>query len=221
MKIGTVRNCDPGSRIFLLSFLAPLALFVAGCAGNKVSVSPHQNPGPYRIAVIPFESSNPFLSGHVFSDCFTVRILRDIPDLQVIERKDLMKILQEQKLTLTGIIRQEKFMKLGSILGVDSILIGSVHTLETLQGEGGTILVTVKLMDVQTGKVIWADRRRINHAGWSVLEVPEVADILIEKAAKIMVKKMEGALKPGSFASYRPADDSAVFESKLTSLRPR
>jgi TolB-like protein len=194
---------------------------MAGCAEKRVRVAPDPNSSSYRIAVIPFESSNPYLTGIAFSDCFTVRILREFPGVQVIERKDLMKILQEQKLALTGALRQEKFLKLGSILGVEAILTGSIQTLETLQSDGGAISVTVKLMEVQTGKVLWADRRKISHSGWFVREVPEVADILVEKAARKMAGKLERALKPRAVSSLTAYDDLSLLQTKLTSSAPR
>ncbi|OGR86482.1 MAG: hypothetical protein A3A86_06795 [Elusimicrobia bacterium RIFCSPLOWO2_01_FULL_60_11] len=182
-------------------------LGLIGCAPNRAALpQDHAEFPTHRIAVLPFESGNPYISGTSMSDCFVVRILQQIPGLQVIERKDLMKILQEQKLTLSGIIRPDKFNKLGMILGVDAVLVGSVETLEVIQSVEGSIAVTVKLVEVSTGRVLWADRQKISHASWSVQEIQEVAASLLDKAAEKMVKKMEKGRVVSRFTPYDPAE---------------
>lgn len=175
-----------------LILAALLGFVTCGCVSKKVSLNPNRATNfSHRIAIIPFESSNPYLSGIVFSDYFTVQILQTFPRLQVIERKDLLKILQEQRLTLSGITRPEKFSKLGTVLGVDAILLGSIQTLKTLQGGGGSISVMAKLMEISTGKVIWADREKSSLRTLTDHEVTEVADQLMAKTVARMLKKME------------------------------
>ena len=207
-----MNKVTPAPKIAAFLFAAPLIL--AGCASSGSALKPSpRGGGVHRVAVLPFESSNPYLSGVFFSDSFTVRILREILGLQVIERKDMMKVLHEQKLGLTGVLRPEKFSQLGSILGVEAILTGSVQVLQPIHGAGGSISVTVKLMEVSTGKVLWADRRKVSHASWSVGETEEVADALIEKAAEKMVGRLKGDLKCGLLAAVQT--EESVQESKL------
>ena len=196
------------------------ALGLIGCAPNRAALPQgHAEFPTRRIAVLPFESGNPYISGTSLSDCFVVRILQQIPGLQVIERKDLMKILQEQKLTLSGIIRPDKFGKLGMILGVDAVLVGSVETLEVIQSVEGSIAVTVKLVDVSTGRILWADRQKISHTSWSAREVQEVAASLLEKAAEKMVRKMEKGRVLNRFTPYDPAEKPAF--TKEARLAPQ
>ena len=197
--------------------LSLLVLASAGCAAKKASVVSHPLDSNYRIAVIPFESSNPYLPGVTFSDCFTAQILRAKPGLQIVERKDLMKILQEQRLGLTGIVRSGNLSKLGAVFGADAILTGSVQTLQALHSVGGAISVTVKLMDVQTSKVIWAEHRKISHSTWYVQDLSEVADAMTDKAARRMVRKMVRALNPGALAAAK-AEDNASISPTLLSL---
>ncbi|OGR84792.1 MAG: hypothetical protein A2901_06205 [Elusimicrobia bacterium RIFCSPLOWO2_01_FULL_54_10] len=209
-----------GSQFWILPFLANCVLWVgtalafvlsgiAGCAAKKPApVSPMGQHPTHRIAILPFESSNPYIPGTSLSDYFVVQILRDTSGLDVVERKDLMRILQEQKLALTGLIRPDKFARLGNILGVQAILVGSVSTLETLQSTRGSISVTLKLMEVSTGRVIWADRQVIAHSTWSVKDVEEVAERIMEKAAKKMVEQMG---KDNAFSRLKEAD----FEASL------
>lgn len=154
-----------------------------------------------RIAVLPFESSNPFVSGITMSDYFAVQIHREMNGFQVIERKDMMKILQEQKLNLSGIIRTDRFYKLGTILGVDAVLMGSVHTVETIQCGGGAISVTAKLIEVSSGRILWADVQKVSHSAWSEKEVTVIAEALMEKSAKKMIEEMKEKLSPNAFSA--------------------
>ncbi len=201
------------SNIILLFFP-----FLIGCASQKMEMSRYYHERQSRrIAVLPFESSNPYISGMILSDYFTVQILRSMQGWDVIERKDLTQILQEQKLTLTGIIKQDKFSKLGSILGVDAVILGSVRTLETIQSVNGSISVTVKMIEVSTGKILWADNMKISHQTWSVCEISEVADKIMEKTAKLMVKRFEKGFVSGSFSSFSFRENFVnVREAKLT-----
>ena len=189
-------------------FWLALAASLAGCAAERASIQRPGLRGPsHRLAVLPFESANPYIPGAVLGDYFTVSILQNLDDVDVIERKDLMKVLQEQKLSLSGVIRPEKCLAIGSILGVDAVIVGLVQTLETIQSASGPISVTVKMVDVATGKVLWADREKISHAAWPAREVPEVAAIIMEKAAEKMVKKMAGRLPPRSELTAGLADE--------------
>ena len=179
-------------------------LGLAGCASNRAGLVPDRVELPtHRIAVLPFDSRNPYISGTSLSDCFVVSFLQKIPGIQVIERKDLMKILQEQKLTLSGVVRPGKYEKLGMVLGVDAVLVGSVETLDVIQSLSGSISVTVKLIEVSTGKILWADRQKISHSTWSAREIEEIACALLEKAAGKMVDRMDQA---GIAARFSPQE---------------
>lgn len=167
------------------------ALGLVGCAPRSALVPDQiELPNRPKIAVMPFNSSNPYIPGTSISDCFVVNILRNLPQVQIIERKDLAKVLEEQKLSLSGIVQSGKYGALGMFLGVDALLMGSVETLEAIQSVKGSIAVTVKLVEVSTGKILWADRSNISHSTWSVREIEEVSAALLEKAAKSMVRKM-------------------------------
>ena len=214
MRTKTSRAFNSGILFFICAAVFSSQLALSGCAGKKASLVSSR---PYRVAVLPFDSANPYVPGPQLSDCFTVQLLRSVPEIQVIERKDLAKILQEQKLRLTGILKEEDYARLGSVLNVNSILIGSVQTLEAIQSVSGSISVTVKLLEVSTGKIVWADRENVSHAAWSVSDTDEIAGILMEKAAKKMVRRMgknRGFLRDQARSEFDPA------QNKLAYLRP-
>ena len=197
-------------------------LLLCACAGKRSDVAIRFPSNlSLRIAVLPFDSSNPYISGATLGDYVTVQILHTIDGMQVIERKDLMKVLQEQKLSLSGIIQSEKFSQLGTILGVDAILIGSTCTLETLQSDRGSISVTAKLMEVSTGRILWADRQKISYRTLYTREVPAVADALMEKSAQKIAQKMEKIFNGVNPTAPKTVKDPASNPSELTFLKTR
>ena len=162
-----------------------------GCQAGRMSVNgPKHQRQTYDIAVLSFQSSNPYLPGSTFSDHFTARILQTIEGIRVIERKDLALLLEEQKFTISGMVRNEQINKLGSILMVDAILAGTVETIDIIQADRGTISVTVKLTDVASGRILWADRQTVTHSNLFWNGVNRVAEGLMEKTALRMVKNM-------------------------------
>ena len=66
----------------------------------------------------------------------------------LVERKNLDKILKEQELQLTGATDQNSAVNIGNLLNADALVYGSITEL------GDMFNITVKLVDVETGKVI-------------------------------------------------------------------
>jgi TolB-like protein len=102
------------------------------------------------IAVMPFENKggDPGLSGMVQDKMITS--LYSLQRFKIIERSQIEKVLHEQKLGMTGAIDQTKAVKVGKLIGVDAILIGSVST-----GERGSGM-DARLIDTENGTIITA-----------------------------------------------------------------
>lgn len=66
----------------------------------------------------------------------------------VADRKNLDKIIEEQKLQLTGVLDDSKMVEMGELIGVQQIISGNLNTDEENR------FVTLKLIDVETGKLI-------------------------------------------------------------------
>lgn len=76
----------------------------------------------------------------------------------VIERRLLEKILEEQKLGATGAIDTNSAAQLGKILGVKTIVAGTVTSLE------GTNEINARLINVDTASIVSAERIRAGSA---------------------------------------------------------
>ncbi len=73
--------------------------------------------------------------------------LGDLEKFKVIERQLLNKIITEQKLSLTGVVDPASAKQLGKILGVDSIVAGTVTNLAQ------SVRVNARLISTETGEV--------------------------------------------------------------------
>jgi len=104
-----------------------------------------------RIAVLEFTDLQGQVTnfGRYLSEELITR-LYDSNKFKVVERQLLNKVIAEQKLSLTGVIDPDSAKRLGSVLGVDAIVSG------TIADRGDTLKVNARLIDTGTGEVFSA-----------------------------------------------------------------
>ena len=153
-------------KIIILT-LAALALF--GCAVRYSVKKGYDFTKIKRIAVCDFSGSYSFAnSGDVVADEFVLQMLEK--GYNVIERNKVNLLIRERNLDSTD------YSKLGKLLGVDAILTGSVskyaedagRTVYSTDANGNArteiamsravVGVSARLIDVNTGEIIWTAR---------------------------------------------------------------
>ena len=96
---------------------------LAGCATPEIAVNSHADfSNIHRVAVATFGGA----SGDVAADLLTQDLLQHGAD--VVERQRLDAVLQEQNLASQNILDPATMKKIGKILGVDAIFVGTVAT---------------------------------------------------------------------------------------------
>jgi len=145
---------------------------LAGCA-QRVLVQPVVDVNQYnRVAVLPFETDS-FLStvGNQLADEIVVNLLQKAPQIDVVERTRIDAVVREQDLARSGYISPESAIALGRMLGVRAVVTGSVSVsigdiqptpLSPQRVATGT--VTARLIDTQTGKILWGDRQESQYS---------------------------------------------------------
>jgi TolB-like protein len=88
--------------------------------------------------------------------------------MQVVERSQLEKVLQEQKISYSGVIDINTAQKLGQMLGTEAIVLG------TATDSGNNVAIRARLVDVGKGVVITA-------AQVEVMKNPEIVAMLDAK----------------------------------------
>jgi len=141
-----------GILLFLVSaiYLAAMDQNVAiDDALSRVYSSASKIKNAKVISIVPFEYG-PGITFKSVEDKIVLKLAKT-GNFKVMDKKSLETIINEQKLSLTGLTEQTNMAKIGQLLNADCLLFGKV----TLSGE--SIVINVNLKDVATGAVVWAD----------------------------------------------------------------
>ena len=106
--------------------------------------------GRKTIAVVDFVDlqGNVTELGRFIAEEFSVALAGSRKGFKIIERTHLKTILDEHKLTSTGLIDPATAKKLGQIAGVDALVTGTITPF------GDSVRLAVKILDTATGDVI-------------------------------------------------------------------
>jgi len=138
-------------------------IILTGLAGGQVKK---------RIAVSAFDDGSGYHGGGTgVSDMLATALVKS-GKFVVVERKEIDKVLQEQKMGLSGVITEQTAPQVGRMLGVDLLVVGSVSELGTKERSiGGSIplvgagvttktaraAVDIRLVNTTTGEIIAAE----------------------------------------------------------------
>lgn len=113
--------------------------------------------GVKRVAVVPFTAPRGAgsFSGAIVSERLVIQILAR-GELDLVERRFLDKVLEEQRLGVFGIMDQDTVKTLGKVLGVDAILTGTIVELK-----GERVEINARLIHAETAQVLAADTVRV------------------------------------------------------------
>ena len=120
---------------------------------KKFAEASSARPGaavPATITIFPFQTDENLAKKRVnfaASEVFTSQIFKS-GKFTVVERTNLEKVLQEQKLGLSGAIETEKAVSVGKLLGAQLLTMGSINKL------GGSYQISVRLVDAETSEVV-------------------------------------------------------------------
>ncbi len=103
-----------------------------------------------KVAVSDFTDivGNEIEEGKLLAEELTTKLSLN-PSITVVERKQLEKILAEQKLEMSG-VTDEDSRKIGQLLNVDAVLSGTIAHLDNFEE------INARLIDVRTGEILGA-----------------------------------------------------------------
>lgn len=122
-------------------------------------------------------------------------------EFEVLERMQVVKILNEQGFQQTGVTDTTQAIEAGKLLNTDTVLIG------TLQQFNSSLVINVKIVDVNTGKILFADKA-----------VAENNDKLID-ASSNLVTSLVGRIT-GNTPVQKPAQKQAQPQQQKTEKTP-
>ena len=126
-----------------LKFIAFLILvFIAGVVARA------EPPQPLPVAVFDFESKDENVSGLGAKVATLVNAnLSAEPNLILVERAELEKVLGEQELGLSGIVTTESAAKVGNLTGAKVLVTGRVFKTDT------ELFIVAKIIGTETSRV--------------------------------------------------------------------
>lgn len=109
--------------------------------------------GKRNIAVVDFTDldGNVTKLGRFIAEEFSVALLSTAQGFEVVDRTHLKTLLQEHKLSTTGLIDPATARKLGQIVGVEALITGTITPF------GESVRLSVKILDTNTAKLIGAN----------------------------------------------------------------
>lgn len=129
-----------------------------------------------KIAVLDFQMQGEGYEtkdmGAIVAEWFITALVRT-GRFDVIERALLKKILEEQKLGLSGVVDADSASRVGKLLGVKTIISGSVMRVE------GIVEVNARIIDVESGSIIAAENVRSTSSS-------SLQDLINQMAGKII-----------------------------------
>jgi TolB-like protein len=75
--------------------------------------------------------------------------LRKTKGLFLLEREQIVKILEEQELSLSGLTDESRQIEIGKLLSAEYLIIGELIDMKS------AFLVSVRMVSVTTGQVVW------------------------------------------------------------------
>lgn len=194
-------------RFFIACFL------LSGCAGPQVAVNPRADFSKIRrVAVASFDGPG----GNTASDLFAQDLLKHGAD--VVERQRLEAILKEQQLSSSGILDPETTKKLGKILGVDAIIVGTVSNYTP--GQSYIVQSSKEGQIVVGGTVTPVTGRNVYSAG-SVLGLPDSHVVTSAAQAGIIARMVDvetGSLLWSGRMNYEGYDAETAMSFVTSSL---
>ena len=177
-----------------------------------------------KIAVLDFELKGEGYEtddmGEIVAEWFITALVKE-GRFDVIERSLLNKILEEQKLSISGIIDEGTATQLGKLLGVKVIISGSVLKIMS------AVEVNARIINVETASIIAAENVRSNTA-------ERLKDLVDQMSVKIMKHfPLEGyvvsrgpeenmiTIDLGKYAGVKTGIEFTVFEEGKAIKHPK
>jgi len=116
--------------------------------------------------------------GKVFTEILTTSFVSS-DAFQIIEREQLNKVLDEIKLTQSGIVDTSNVKLLGNMVGADAIVLGSITKL------GDDLRLDIRIVDVDSGLILTAEK---NEGKADIRSIGIMADAVVNNLISRLYK---------------------------------
>jgi len=112
-----------------------------------------QAPATVALSDFVVNSANPSFAylGKGFAEIVAFEV-KKAPQVKLVDREQRNKLLEEMEFSLSGLTDPSAQLEMGKLLSVQFLVSGSITDM------GGPLLVSLSMVDVQTGAVVWNDQ---------------------------------------------------------------
>jgi len=173
--------------------------------------------GKKKIAVVEFTNLDGTITAfgqHLAEELITELFLASPGQFEVVERRQLMKVLEEQRLTMSGLFDAKAMESVGKILGIDAIVTGSISDL------GNDVKVNARLIGVDTARVLAVARTSIPKIGIvEKLMEKEVETTLLVSGDRISIASTISTTRKTSRKNKKPSFKNNFVVITVESLK--
>lgn len=161
----------------------------------------------YPVAIIPFQERGLEVKemGAKVTDLLFVNLVTN-PEMFLVDREDLKKLIEEQELSASGLVNQAQATQLGQLTGAKILVTGSVLQV------GDKLYIVAKIMGTETSRVVGKSVKgdfddELDSLVESLAE--GVAGVIAERAEELVAKPVKhvdrlAALKKKLGSATRP-----------------
>lgn len=151
-----------------------------------------------KVAILDFTDlqNNPVEVGRYMAEQITVDLVTSKGGFKVVDRANLKSILDEHKLTTSGLVEADNVRKLGAVSGVDALILGNVVDL------GESLQVTTKVIATDTAEIVAAVRGKFRKTS----ELAKLVEKPLPEKAKPAGAETSAAASGQPAAEKPPAD---------------
>ncbi len=170
--------------------------FLAGCSGTymKGYVQPNGVVSEARrVAVLPLVNlTNTPNAGRMVGDLLTTELYASTK-FDLMESTEMLKRIKGNKDDLEFVMEDVVAQQLGSKLGVDTVMYGSVTEYQYKRGvnQSPTVGINLRMIDVASGKVLWASSS--SKSGGCFFGCTDSLNSVAQKTLANMVASMSAA----------------------------
>ena len=172
-------------------------------AAKATEVAPHTSP--LSVAVLPFDSKDKVIGGQV-AEVISASLSAN-PNLQLVERDQIDKILSEHKLSLSAAIQPSEAARIGWLAGAQVLVVGRAYVIDE------QMLITARIVGVETGRVYIVQER-----GSTKDELLPILDRLAEQVRKDVVARRSQLVAPNVSTDKEKLLNSLADQLKGKSL---
>ncbi|MCI0495904.1 PEGA domain-containing protein [candidate division KSB1 bacterium] len=177
--------------------------------GDLIPIWAQEAKSRPKVAVFPFADTNPAAKETGYGDAIAGMLTTELINgkvFQIIERKEIDRIMNELGLSQFGVLDSQTAKDIGKVYGLDMLVLGSVAKF------GNLVETDSRLIDTQSGEAILAD----NASCRSELEIRN----MVVNLARKMEQRFTGKATAQVMFNSEPAGAMVYINNDMAGITP-